>query len=213
MLSLFGNGKMLSIKLLESNAQIQSKIHKAYVSALSKHFKGVAGRVLDNIRPIISQAIQSSPEAASISGGKLRADFGLTSSPMPAITASVISTLGIKVDPPKTNGKTINGGFLITMQPNDYGNLLSLPIANQIIEGGSLPWLKWLLTLGDTIIIANFGVEYGPYGRTGKARMTEKARPFKVDSAFSGSVDDNFITRAISRNKNQIINAIIKAVE
>jgi hypothetical protein len=204
---------MLSIKLLESDSQIQSKIYKAYVSALAKHFKGVAGRVLDGVRPIIAKAIDSSPEAASISSGKLKADFGLTSSPMPLITASIIDSLSIQVNPPKTDGKKITGGFILTMQQNDYSNLLSLPVANQIIMGGSLPWLKWLLTLGDTVIIANFGVEYGPYGRTGRARMTEKARPFKVDSAFSGSIDDNFITRAIERNKSPIINAIIKAVE
>lgn len=204
---------MLSIKILESDPQIQSKIYKAYVSALNKHFKNVSGRVLDGIRPIVSKAIASSPEAASISSGKLKADFGLTSKPISAIAASIIDSLSIKIDPAKTNGKKITGGFILTMQPNNYGNLFSLPDANQPIEGGSLPWLKWLLTLGDTIIIANFGVEYGPYGRTGRAKMTEEARPFKVDSAFSGSIDDNFITRAIQRNKSPIINAIIKAVQ
>ena len=98
------------------------------------------------------------------------------------------------------------------MQPNDYSNLLSLSASKQIIEGGAIPWLNWLLTLGDSIIIANFGVEYGPFGRSGMARMTEKQRPFKVDSAYSGNITDNFITRSIQMNKSSIEEAIVKVL-
>jgi len=204
---------MLSLKLVESDNVITAKIYKAYAKELEKHFRSVSGSLLSSLRPIITSALSSSPEIQSMSGGLLQADFGLTSNPGPSIVNSIISTLALKTEKVSTNGKIITGGFTVVMQPQDYSNLFSLPVATQIIEGGSLPWLKWLLTLGDTIIIANFGVEYGPYGRTGRARMTEESRPFKVNSAFSGTVDDNFITRAIQRSKSQIINAIIKAVK
>ena len=204
---------MLSLKLVESDNTITAKIYKAYAKELEKHFRSVSGSLLTSLRPIITSSLSSSPEIQSMSGGLLQADFGLTSNPGPSIVNSIISTLALKTEKVSTNGKIITGGFTVVMQPQDYSNLFSLPVATQIIEGGSLPWLKWLLTLGDTIIIANFGVEYGPYGRTGRARMTEESRPFKVNSAFSGTVDDNFITRAIQRSKSQIINAIIKAVK
>jgi len=204
---------MLSLKLVESDNVITAKIYKAYAKELEKHFRSVSGSLLSSLRPIITSALSSSPEIQSMSGGLLQADFGLTSNPGQSIVSSIISTLALKTEKVSTNGKIITGGFTVVMQPQDYSNLFSLPVATQIIEGGSLPWLKWLLTLGDTIIIANFGVEYGPYGRTGRARMTEESRPFKVNSAFSGTVDDNFITRAIQRSKSQIINAIIKAVK
>jgi hypothetical protein len=204
---------MLSLKLVESDNVITAKIYKAYAKELEKHFRSVSGSLLSSLRPIIASALSSSPEIQSMSGGLLQADFGLTSNPGQSIVSSIISTLALKTEKVSTNGKIITGGFTVVMQPQDYSNLFSLPVATQIIEGGSLPWLKWLLTLGDTIIIANFGVEYGPYGRTGRARMTEESRPFKVNSAFSGTVDDNFITRAIQRSKSQIINAIIKAVK
>jgi hypothetical protein len=204
---------MLSLKLVESDNVITAKIYKAYAKELEKHFRSVSGSLLSSLRPIITSTLSSSPEIQSMSGGLLQADFGLTSNPGQSIVSSIISTLALKTEKVSTNGKIITGGFTVVMQPQDYSNLFSLPVATQIIEGGSLPWLKWLLTLGDTIIIANFGVEYGPYGRTGRARMTEESRPFKVNSAFSGTVDDNFITRAIQRSKSQIINAIIKAVK
>jgi hypothetical protein len=103
---------------------------------------------------------------------------------------------------------SIDGGIILAIQPIDYSNLFSLSVSEQVIDGGSIPWLKWLLTLGDTIIIANFGVKYGPFGRTGKAHMTQTSRPFKVNSLFSGTADNNFITRALSNSSAQIKQAI-----
>ena len=61
-------------------------------------------------------------------------------------------------------------------------------------------------------LIANFGIEYGPFGRSGKAHMTQASRPFKVNSAFSGNADYNFISRAVGRYSSQIKNVIIGAI-
>ena len=79
-----------------------------------------------------------------------------------------------------------------------------------LIEGGRIPWLNWLLTAGDSILIANFGVEFGSYGRTGKARMSGNFAPYKVHSSFSGTPDNNFITRAIAAVYPQIKEIIRK---
>ena len=80
-------------------------------------------------------------------------------------------------------------------------------------KGVSLPWLRWLLTLGQQIIVANFGVDYqSGKGRTGGGYMTVDERPFKVSSQYAGTVDDNFITRAIDSVAPQIKGVIIKAI-
>ena len=99
------------------------------------------------------------------------------------------------------------------MQPTNFINLLGLGEAQQPVRGGSLPWLRWLLTAGDSIIIRNFGVEFGPFGRTGEARMVPDFAPYKVDSSFSGTPEDNFISRAVSRVGNQIENEMKKALQ
>ena len=85
-----------------------------------------------------------------------------------------------------------------------------MSISKQPIDGGSLPWLQWLLLEGDSIIIANFGVEYSneAQGRAGPARMTRQARPFRVNPKFSGTKDDNFITRSLSGRILEIEKAI-----
>ena len=79
-------------------------------------------------------------------------------------------------------------------------------------KGGSLPWLDWLINLGDSVIIADFGVTYGPFGRSGQARMSVKKRPFKVDTAFSGTPEDNFITRALDKRASEIESAIRRSL-
>ena len=62
------------------------------------------------------------------------------------------------------------------------------------------------------MIIADFGVEFGDYGRTGQARMVRKPAPYKVNSAFSGTSDNNFITRTIDRVSSQIQEVIRRAL-
>ena len=101
---------------------------------------------------------------------------------------------------------SFRGGIKIYVQPSTFSNLLSLPVSQQIIETGeSIPWLRWLLTAGDAIIIGDFGVEYElGAGRTGGARMSEGEKPFKVNPMYSGDVEENFITRAIDPTMREI---------
>jgi hypothetical protein len=160
------------------------------------------------IMPIIQAVLLSSPEINSLQNGILRAEFGLTSDPTDELIAAILSTISIR---PLYAQKNRGGGIEITMQPSDYSNILGQSFAQQPIDGGSLPWLSWLLTLGDTVIITDFGVEFGSFktSRTGEAKMSSKAAPYKVNSAFSGTLNDNFITRAINRVYPQIQSIII----
>ena len=62
-------------------------------------------------------------------------------------------------------------------------------------------------------IVANFGVEYGAgKGRSGGGYMSVDYRPFKVNSQYAGTVDDNFITRAFEKKDRQIAAAINKGL-
>jgi len=204
---------MLNIRILESDRQIAALINRGLASAFDKTIRKNVPALRTRIRSIIATALYNSPEITSLSGGTLMADFGLTSDPSNAIVSSVVSSMSITTRPTTSSSSTIRGGFTLTMQPSDYSNILSLPVSQQIIDGGSIPWLEWLLTLGDAIIIANFGVEYGPFGRTGRAHMLESAKPFKVDSSFSGTPNNNFITRAIQGASQQIETAIIGVLQ
>ena len=205
----------ISIKILESDNAIVKKIHMALAKAFNKTLAQNVTQIYKGLQPLISSALMSSDEIKSLSSGILRIDFGLTSDPSSAIVSAIVSSLNIEIQQAKATAAGIRGGLLITMQPIDYNNLLSLSVAEQITaKGASLPWLQWLLTLGQQIIVANFGVEYGAgKGRSGGGYMSVDYRPFKVNSQYAGTVDNNFITRAIDGVAPQIKGVIIKAMQ
>lgn len=193
------------VKLVESSAEIQKRVEKALRTEVNKVLAKSAKSIEAKIKPLIQGALANSPEIQSLNGGTLAADFGLTSNPGNQITTAIVSTLRVRTQ--RGKGKEM-GTVVVELQPTDYANLLGLPVAEQQINGGSIPWLYWLLTQGDSILIANYGVEYGDFGRTGEARMSAKFAPFKVNSAFSGTTENNFITRAVNTVSKQIRQAI-----
>lgn len=199
---------MAKITLIESDSEIQKKINQVLAKEVNKSLAFTSRVLKSRIEPIIRSALLSSPEITSLRGGVLKAEFGLTEDPSGPIIESILSSLSVdftKVD------KNLNGGITLVMQPSNFSNLLGLSVAEQVIEdGGRLPWLQWLLTLGDAVIITDFGVEFGslPGSRTGLAVMRKAKAPYKVNSAFSGTEENNFITRAIERVRSQIISVV-----
>jgi hypothetical protein len=210
---------MASFKLLESNRAITAKINIALAKEVDRAFKKSSSEIRNEIKPIVANALFGSPEIVSLQGGVLRFDFGLTGDPGPQIVNAIVESLQVKVEKTRGNANGISGGLTLFIQPSDYSNLLTLPVAMQALEiEGRVPWLEWLLFAGDSIIIAHYGVEYGAgLGRSGGAHMVRLKNaplgPYKVNSAFSGTIDNNFITRAISRVSSKIKNTIIGVLE
>ena len=205
---------MISVVIKDSDRVITTKINKTLASMFNKTLSAQSSKMQSELRLLIRRTLMSSREVLSLSGGVLKLDFGLTSDPSAQVVDAIVNSLDINVTNVTGSSTGIRGSITITLQPTDYSNLLSLPVARQSIEGGSLPWLEWLLTLGDAIIIADFGVKYeAGTGRTGGAHMTRTKRPFKVNSAFSGTAENNFISKAISNIEPQIMQTIIKALK
>lgn len=200
------------MKIVESDKIINLKINKALAGELNSLFKKKKDKLLSTVKAIVYNAIRSCPEVDSLSSGELKLDFGLTIDPSAALINAIVSSVDIIVTPFSANGGTLSkGGITILIQPNDYQNLLGLSVSQQPIEsGGAIPWLQWLLLEGDSIIIADFGVEYSneAKGRAGPARMSRSTAPFRVNPSFSGTRDDNFITRALRAYFPQIEKAI-----
>lgn len=199
------------MKIVESNSKLRALINKALAKEGQKILTSSAKRIENRVKGLVRTAIASSPEISSLSGGSLMLDFGLTVDPSPQIINAVTESVDVQVSKIRSSSGKFSGGILITIQPSNFSNLLSLSVAEQSIKNGSLPWLKWLLTTGDSIIIADFGVEYkSGSGRTGGARMSNDFAPFRVDPRYSGTTDNNFITRAIQPYLKEISNIIKK---
>ena len=190
---------------------MRTLINKALAKEGEQVLKKASSNIRKQVKEVVRRAIATCPEIQELSSGVLKFDFGLTEDPSTAIINSVANSTRVSVSKISSRGGSFRGGVRITIQPSTFSNLLSLPVAEQAIEkGGSIPWLKWLLTAGDAIIIGEFGVEYEMgTGRSGGATMKKSEKPFKVNPLYSGDEVDNFITRAIEPTVREI-SAIVR---
>ena len=191
---------------------MRALINKALAKEGEKVLRTAASNIRKQVVEVVRRAIINCPEIRELSSGVLKFDFGLTEDPSTAIANSVAGSTRVSISKITSRGESFRGGIRITIQPSTFSNLLTLPIAEQAIEsGGSIPWLRWLLTAGDAIIIGDFGVDYEVgAGRTGGARMSESEKPFKVNPLYSGDEQDNFVTRAIAPTLKEISSIVRK---
>lgn len=197
----------VSIKLKETEQQIQAlilkQLNKAIVECLSKAKIGIARAV----KLQVEAAIKRAPEYESLTSddGKLRVQFGLVDadSKVKEIIDLFVNEIQVVVRTPLVSGSTIRAGIEIKAIKGDFSDALSSTSASQITEKGeSLPWLEWLLTRGDTIILREYEVvskgKALAKSRTGGAvTIKKKSGSWRVPPEFSGSEGDNWITRAI----------------
>jgi hypothetical protein len=201
-------------KIKESVRELMATITNLLSSEATKRSRKNQPRVRALVKYELYNAIYECPEMESVRSGKLKYDFGLDHDPTAQIADAVSSAF--KMSYPKNPGNIF--GFNIEIQPLSYFNVLDLPGSFQITEHGEeLPWLDWLLTYGSTVVIIdNYGVKYANAGRSGGAQMIEGynyGRGFMVDPQFSGTYADNFVTRAISAHKANIISAAYSILE
>lgn len=199
------------MKIVETNSRLRALMNKLLAKEGNKALKNASPRIKRRVKAVVLPAIASCEEIMSLSSGSLRLDFGLTQDPTSEIINAIVNSVYIEVRKIRSSGSRFTGGVTVGIQPSGYQNLLGLSVAQQEIEDGSfLPWLNWLLTSGEQVIIADYGVVYGSgLGRSDGAKMSKNSRPFKIDSRYSGTTENNFITRALAPHVGTI-SSIIK---
>jgi hypothetical protein len=118
----------------------------------------------------------------------------------------------------RISSRGVTGGFSIDMIRSDFSDILSLSAATitDDISGSVVPWLQWLLLDGSKILIRDYAVQFGPNSRsrTGNAIMiSSEKQNWRVPSEFAGTVNNNWITRAIDRLDPILLNDIEKELE
>ena len=210
---------MLSIKLLESDNDIITKINKSIARRFNVLIKRRAKIVQNDIKRLIPSWISEQPEVISLNSdgtdGSLNAQFGLRPGQSAIVIADIINAISesIFVHITPVSPVNLSGGISFSIQPTDFKNLISLSsgiVATEKLQ--QLHWLDWLLTEGDRVIIA--GYEYVPSdgGRSGGGTMI-LGRSFRVEPSFSGTVDDNFVTRAFAGRDKQLANLLSKLLK
>tara|TARA_Y100001934_G_scaffold275594_1_gene370391 strand:- start:2117 stop:2773 length:657 start_codon:yes stop_codon:yes gene_type:complete len=191
----------------------EDKVKKDILMAIQKHMKKNFNKSTDKIKMEVKNqvynAILQSSTMDSLQSGNLREEFGLESVNPDGIASAVSNIVKLKVESPRISGDKIVAKFTIEAAPSDLQTVTSGSEdgLQETEKGQSLPWLKWLLTLGDAVIIRSFEVKAGfpKRSRTGDKIMV-KGRGWRVPPEHSGSEDNNFITRAIDSVLPQLQN-------
>jgi len=200
--------KNISLKLNQPE-----NIARQILTRLAGHANAAFGRVARSaplaIKGQVESAILDCPEINSLQGGKLLAELGLppdiASTAPQAIAKAVSSNVFLTQVPVKLTGDKLVGGLELGIMPEtNWPSVWGISQASfkyysrRYKKSVKLDWLYWLLFMGDTIIVNNFEVEFGSFGRTGMGRMTESdGAGWKISSNYSGTQDDNFITRSL----------------
>lgn len=202
------------LRLTESSDAISQKMLRALLPDLNKYFTKIYNQMRQTIPPILINHIKSQPEYDSLMNGKLMGEFGLpdSASRLSEILATIESGAIIQTKPLNIAGNRIRGSVRLQMVQKDFSDLISLGAASFTTEKGSnLEWLRWLLTEGDTTIIADYTFVLGPHpsSRTGMGIMREfGGSSWRVPPEFAGTINNNWITRAIDAASGDIQKAL-----
>ena len=211
----------ISLRLVDKPADIQKTILKL----LAQELDGTISKAAKNIRATTVEFVKETIEEASaikdLTTGTLRGHFGLSASQAreaaDAISQAIADTVQITPSKVSITGNNFKGGLTVTVQPNNLSNILSLPegkityYSKTYKKDVTLDWLNWILKKGDAVIVKKFDfVLEGGKGRSGLGTM-KKEGTWRVPPSVSGTIDDNFITKAfesetVSSSMLKIIN-------
>lgn len=155
----------------------------------------------------------------SLDIGELRRDFGFR--PGQNAGERVVKAISASVEFTKLGPTSASlGGFRLQLLKGGIEFLLDKDFGAYDSNGNTVDWLRWLLTAGDTIVIADYQVmkdKGTPLkgSRSGYALMVspKMSKGFRVDPNHSGTIDDNWITRALAATEVDMLAKLQKGLE
>ena len=206
----------MNLRLVDPITKIEKDIQAALVKDLNIYLNKIKDVASDKLKKASVSWVSSQLEIESLQDSSipysLNSLFGLPkgseASAVAAIVDAVVNSIEVKFSKIDKNFK---GGLTFSIQPEDFKNLLGLPQGHVITKKGSdLHWLSWLLEAGDSIIISGYQYDASGQGRSGAGSMVVGSS-FRVPPSYSGTITNNFVTRAFI-NKQQEVQKILSEV-
>ena len=208
----------MSLKVLDSPKSFAQRVADAAKDKLN----GIVNRKLPEIKKQIDLRIpgwiEEQPEMQSLlmdaTPYELPAEFGLPRGQGQKAVSDIVSAIAASTNVKTSNIslRTKNISIEFELVPGTFRELMNLPHSKVVYEKGILPWVEWLLTAGDSIIVT--GYKYTPFGdgRSGGGVMT-KGNSWRVPPKYSGTEIDNFVTRALNDRGAEIAEIVESVVK
>lgn len=198
----------ISLRLTDPFSKIAKDINEAIAIEANKRVKKNLPKVRGTLRRFVRAWVERQPEIASLSSDgepdSLNAEFGLLPGMGELAVSQIIDAVSNSINIIfKPYNNKLGGSVEIQIQPTDFQNILNIPAGTVITKRGiSLDWLEWLLTRGDSIIIIGYSYTPEGGGRSGGGTMSSGGA-FRVDPRYSGTTENNFVTRAFDHPARQ----------
>jgi hypothetical protein len=208
----------INLELKTSENYIYRKILQSLKPQVDEYLSSIFTKVQPKIIALVQQSIKNAPEYLSLQSGQLKAEFGIADSDTRLnALLEFWQNITAKYNKVSVRGNTLVGGFSISMIRSDYSDVLSSSVATVVTEKGKeLNWLEWLLLFGNKTIIKDYTVELGPNqrSRTNMAIMKGSVSgKWSVPAQYSGTQDNNWITRSIDLVSSEIENLFTKELK
>jgi len=214
-----------TVKLITKTPEIKQKIVNACYEDIIKKISNpsLVSRIREGVEGILEEALISQKEYAEMvdNDGILRGELGVvdSKSAMDSLIEDWVKTVRVMVKRPIIVGNTLKGAILsITAIYANYEDVLDKIYASYVTEKGVvINWLDWLLTKGQKILVQKHISVYRSVGfktsRTGNTIMRKsKGRGWGVPMIFSGTLNNNFCTRAIDSAIPKIESLIVTEI-
>lgn len=198
----------INLKITTSRKKIEGNILKHWVRHLKTRIPPLSRPLTHITRNLLDRYIKASPEYEALNGGVLQQELGVVDpyTALDQMLSVLISTVNVTSRPIHHRSGQIFGGFRLTAVPIDFHQQLDGIGVYGTKKGDDIPWLKWLLTLGDSPIIKDYKVVFNnsKASRVGGAIMSKGGSwglgvsSSRIRPEYSGTPANNFVTRSIA---------------
>tara|TARA_R110002020_G_scaffold201645_3_gene404387 strand:+ start:128 stop:775 length:648 start_codon:yes stop_codon:yes gene_type:complete len=194
----------------EFDKNIKKEIKKVFASKVIK----IIPRIKKKMSQQIASAIRESNVYKDIMAGtQLLGELGL---PNPSDLDAVIEAFSKEIEVEYTPNPRL-GAIKIGIIESSYSKILSMPEASFISTSAQtgnptiIEWLRWLLLKGNSVVIKGYQFIPKSAGRTGLGIMAKSSRGnWSVQQRYSGTTDNNFVTRALEDKIEEVIDEIVR---
>jgi hypothetical protein len=204
------------LKIVESVGEIASRINVVIANKVDKAIKSSLPYIESDMQDILKGLWFNTATYNSLLYGELNGRFGFykptAKSKVNAILEKAAESVEVNFRGTRIFKTTFRSTIDIYILNNNLTDILKMSAAFIETEEYTLPWLDWLLTQGDKIIINEYRFFPKNAGRSGKGIMVRGGN-FRVPSEHSGIIGDNWLTRTIEQLVTEIATAFKKSVE
>jgi hypothetical protein len=193
------------ITLKTDSTEITRGIINSLRDTINSKLHLIARDIKKDLEKLCDSLMKSSPEYKSISGGVLRTALAIDhpEEALKDILSEIRNNIDVTFKLISNNKSVWDSGININILKNGVQELLNLSTGKYQGKLFEVPWLEWLLTQGDRVIIANYPITYTltpKQRRMAKSgiEIMEQGGGWRIPPQFAGTVGDNWVSRTFN---------------